>query len=176
VSTGGESIPPLAPGVPELPPTIWREGGEFVLCCRLRVPRPLSEVFPFFSNARNLERLTPDLLQFKILTEGEIEMKVGTLIDYQIKIHGIPVRWRTRISAWEPPNRFEDIQLKGPYRQWIHEHAFVDEGSTTLMQDFVRYKVLGGRLVHSLLVKRDVLKIFGYRKQALRELWGEPAV
>jgi ligand-binding SRPBCC domain-containing protein len=169
-----QPMPPLAPGVPELPPTITRSGGEYVLCCRLRVPKPRSEIFPFFSNARNLERLTPELLQFRILTEGEIKMQTGALIDYQIRIRGIPVRWRTRITAWEPPDRFEDTQLKGPYRQWIHEHAFVDEGDTTLMQDMVRYKVLGGRLVHALLVKRDVLKIFGYRKQILRDLWGDP--
>ena len=170
----GSTLPPLAPGVPELPPTITREGREFVLRCRQRVPRPRAEIFPFFADARNLEQLTPDLLQFRILTEGEIEMKTGALIDYQLRIRGLPIRWRTRITAWEPPDRFEDTQLKGPYRQWIHEHAFVDEGDSTLMQDTVRYRVLGGRLIHSLLVKRDVLSIFGHRIGVLRDRWGAP--
>ena len=166
-----DAIPPLAPGVPELLPVITRENGEYVLCCRARIPRRRDEIFPFFSDARNLEKITPSLLKFKVVTTGEIEMKTGALIDYRLKIRGVPVKWRTEITAWEPPERFEDSQLKGPYRQWIHEHAFVDEGETTLMQDRVRYKVLGGAIIHWLAVKRDVVKIFTHRNQIMRDLF-----
>ncbi len=166
-----EPIPDLAPGVPELAPTIEKVKGEYILTCRSRMPRPRSEIFPFFADARNLQKLTPSNVQFKILTEGEIEMKEGTLIDYRIKIRGIPIRWRTEITAWEPPDRFADVQLKGPYRQWIHEHVFVDEGPTTLVQDRVRYKVLGGGLIHWLAVKRDVVKIFTYRDEMMAKLF-----
>ena len=164
-------IPPLAPGVPELDPVIQKVGGEYILTCRARIPRSREEIFPFFADARNLERITPSLLQFKVITEGEIEMKTGALIDYKLKIRGLPVKWRTRITAWEPPERFEDSQLKGPYRQWIHEHAFIDEGDSTLMQDQVRYKVLGGALIHWLAVKRDVVKIFTHRNSIMAELF-----
>ena len=173
-----QDVPALAPGVPELDPVITREGSEYVLRCRSRLPRPRDVIFPFFSDARNLEKITPSLLQFKVLTEGPITMETGAIIDYRLKIRGLPVRWRTLISAWEPPDRFEDTQLKGPYRQWIHEHAFVDEGETTLMQDTVRYKVLGGALIHRLMVRKDVLKIFGYRREIFARLFpptgGEP--
>ena len=155
-------------------PQIRLHGGAFELRASVHLSQDLDVVFNFFSDARNLELLTPPMLNFSTLTESPIVMKVGALIDYRLKIRGIPLRWRTEITAWDPPHRFEDTQLKGPYRQWIHEHAFVDEGDTTLMQDMVRYKVLGGRLVHALLVKRDVVKIFGYRKQVLRDLWGDP--
>ncbi len=98
-------------------------------------------------------------------------MKQGTRIDYKLKIHGFPIKWRTEITAWQPPNQFEDSQLKGPYRQWIHTHTFVDEGQSTLMQDYVRYKVHGGSLVHWLAVKQDVLKIFTHRNKIMSELF-----
>ncbi|MEE2907193.1 MAG: SRPBCC family protein [Planctomycetota bacterium] len=165
------TIPPLGPDVPELPATITREEGAYVLTCRARIPRRRDEVFPFFADARNLEKITPSLLQFKVVTQGEIEMKPGALIDYRLKIRGVPIKWRTEITAWEPPARFEDRQLKGPYRQWIHEHTFVDEGETTLMQDQVRYKVMGGAIIHWLAVKRDVLKIFTHRNKIMAELF-----
>ena len=142
-----------------------------MLRSRVRLFGSLDEVFAFFSDARNLERLTPALLKFQILTPGPIEMGEGTLIDYKLKVHHVPIRWRTRISSWEPPNRFEDIQERGPYKQWIHEHRFLDEGNTTLMQDTVRYRVLGGALIHGLVVKRDVLKIFRYREEVFKEFF-----
>ncbi|MCH2162492.1 MAG: SRPBCC family protein [Phycisphaerales bacterium] len=166
-----ETIPPLAPGAPELAPVIRKVRGEYILCCRTRLPRPREEIFNFFSDARNLERITPDLLRFQVITEGDIVMKTGTLIDYRLRIRGIPIRWRTRISAWEPPCMFEDTQLKGPYRQWIHQHTFIDEGDSTLMEDRVRYKVLGGAIVHRLAVRRDVLQIFTSRNRTMGELF-----
>ena len=164
------SIPELEAGVPELPATVERLDGEYVLTARARIPRPLAEVFPFFSNARNLAKLTPENMHFTILTEGEIDMKPGTILDYKFKVKGLPVRWRTEITVWEPPHRFADLQAKGPFRQWIHEHRFIDEGESTLMQDRVRYKVWGGCLVHW-LVKRDNAKVFAFRNKVMQELF-----
>lgn len=162
----------LEPGGPESSPFITREAGEFVLRCRIRLPRKREGIFSFFSNARNLERLTPSSVAIEVVTPEPIEMRAGALIDYRLKIHHIPVRWRTRITAWDPPNEFEDIQVRGPYRQWIHQHAFIDEGDTTLMQDTVRYRVFGGALVNWLIVERDLKKIFTYRERAIQEIFG----
>lgn len=162
----------LQPGLPESPVVVTREAGEYILRSRIRLPRTLEEIYPFFSEARNLERLTPSSVQFEVITPDPIEMHVDALIDYRLKIHHIPVRWRTRITAWDPPHRFEDVQDRGPYKQWIHEHLFVDEGETTMMQDTVRYRVHGGALVNWLVVERDVKKIFTYREVAIREIFG----
>jgi hypothetical protein len=136
------------------------------------LPRPPAELFPFFADAANLERITPPWLAFRILTPGPIEMRPGALIDYRLKVHGVPLRWRTRIAAWEPPHRFVDEQLRGPYRRWVHEHTFVEQDGGTLCRDDVRYAVLGGALVDRLLVRRDVESIFAYRRRALSELFG----
>ena len=160
------------PQLQECNPTITRCGSEYTLVCRARIPRPVADVFPFFSDPRNLERITPDLLRFRIVGTPPERIEEGSLIDYALRIRGLPMRWRTLISVWEPPRRFVDTQLKGPYRQWIHEHLFIDEGDSTLMQDTIRYKVLGGRLINRLFVQNDVLKIFRYRTEFLREHFG----
>jgi ligand-binding SRPBCC domain-containing protein len=99
-------------------------------------------------------------------------MRVGTLIDYRISLHGIPLRWRTRISAWEPPLRFVDEQVKGPYQRWIHEHRFVKSGVGTLCYDQVHYAILGGRILQRLFVEPDVKRIFAFRAAKLTELFG----
>ena len=135
------------------------------------LPRPRAELFPFFADAANLERITPPWLGFRILTPRPIEMRAGTLIDYRLKVHGVPLRWRTRIAVWAAPERFVDEQVKGPYRRWIHEHSFVEKDGGTLCRDDVRYAVLGGALVDRLLVRRDVESIFAYRRQVLTELF-----
>jgi ligand-binding SRPBCC domain-containing protein len=140
---------------------------------RLRLPRPLAEVFSFFGDAGNLQELTPPFLHFRVLTPRPIEMKPGTLIDYRIRLHGIPVGWTTKITVWEPPHRFVDDQLRGPYRLWHHEHTFEEVEGGTLCADRVRYAVLGGALVNRLLVERDVRKIFAYRHQRLQQLFGK---
>ena len=150
-------------------PQIQMHRGAFELRASVHLSQDLYVVFNFFSDARNLELLTPPMLSFSTLTESPIVMKVGALIDYRLKIRGIPLRWRTEITAWDPPHRFEDTQLKGPYRQWIHEHRFCKEGDGTRMEDIVRYKVFGGRLVNRLFVAPDVLRIFNYRNQTLQE-------
>jgi ligand-binding SRPBCC domain-containing protein len=133
-------------------------------------------IFPFFADAGNLEALTPPWLNFKILTPLPIDVHEGTLIDYRLRLRGVPVRWRTRISVWQPPYRFVDEQLRGPYRQWIHEHTFEAHQGGTLVRDHVRYAVPFDWLVHRLLVRPDVERIFRYRAAELRRRFpGEKA-
>ena len=138
------------------------------------LPHPRPEVFEFFSSARNLERITPPLLKFEVLTPEPIPMAEGALIDYRLKVHGLPMRWRTQITRWEPPFRFADVQLKGPYRLWDHTHTFLEENGGTRMIDEVCYELpLGplGDLVHSLMVRRDVEEIFRYRTDVIQGLF-----
>jgi ligand-binding SRPBCC domain-containing protein len=148
------------------------EGGLRTLRASVWLPRPVEEVFCFFADAHNLGILTPDFLRFEILTPGRIEMAVGTLIDYRIRAHGLPMKWRTRITAWDPPFRFEDVQLKGPYRRWEHTHEFEPRDGGTLCRDLVRYAVPGGALVRRWFVDPDLRKIFGFRQRKLIELFG----
>jgi ligand-binding SRPBCC domain-containing protein len=124
---------------------------------------PPSQIFPFFADASNLEALTPPWLNFKILTPVPMSMCEGALIDYKLRVRGIPVRWRTRINVWQPPDRFVDEQLHGPYRQWIHEHTFQAKDGGTLARDHVRYAVPFDFFVHRRLVRPDIEKIFQYR-------------
>lgn len=142
---------------------------EYLFEAELWLPRPRSEVFPFFSEARNLEELTPPWLNFEVLTPAPIVMKPGLLIDYRIKIHGIPIRWRTEIIAWEPPHRFVDTQLSGPYTLWHHTHTFTERDGGTLCRDEVRYRPRGGALMNWLFVRADVERIFAYRQERLRQ-------
>lgn len=101
-------------------------------------------MFAFFSNPQNLEELTPDWLHFEILTPMPVEMAAGTCIDYRLRWYGIRLRWRSEIAAWEPPGRFVDRQIRGPYRVWIHEHSFADLNGGTLVGDTVEYATRGG--------------------------------
>lgn len=140
----------------------------------LVLPRPRAEVFPFFADAANLERITPPWLNFRIVSPLPIEMKSGATIDYRLRVRGIPIGWRTEIRSWEPPERFVDVQLRGPYRLWEHTHTFEEVPGGTLCRDRVRYAVLGGALVERLLVRPDVETIFRERARVLRELF--PAV
>jgi ligand-binding SRPBCC domain-containing protein len=133
---------------------------------------PLEEVFAFFGEARNLEKLTPSWLRFEVLTEGPINMAPGTLIDYRIYWRGIPMRWRTEIEVWEPPHRFVDRQLRGPYRLWRHEHVFAETDDGTSVIDRVEYAPIGGVIAQRLAVAKDVRKIFAYRHEALAKIFG----
>jgi ligand-binding SRPBCC domain-containing protein len=125
------------------------------------------EVFAFFADAANLEAITPPLLRFELLTPAPIAMGVGTFLQYRLRLHGVPVRWDTLIQAWEPPHRFVDVQVRGPYRLWHHTHEVCALGDgRSLMRDTVRYAIgFGplGALAHRLVVRRDVRAIFDYR-------------
>jgi ligand-binding SRPBCC domain-containing protein len=133
--------------------------------------RPPKAVFPFFGDALNLEAITPPWLGFRVVTPQPIEMAPGTLIEYRLRLHGVPIRWRTTIAVWDPPRRFVDVQLSGPYRMWHHTHDFsaaADGG--TLMTDTVRYALpFGplGELAHRALVRRDLERIFDFRQAAV---------
>lgn len=135
------------------------------------LPHPIEDVFAFFSEAENLEDLTPPLLNFRILSPRPIEMYEGTKIDYRLRIHGIPLRWRSEITVWEPPHRFIDEQLRGPYRKWVHEHRFIPEGEGTRVEDHVEYAVLGGTLIQRFFVEPDLKRIFAFRQEKLPGLF-----
>ena len=150
---------------------------EHVIERRLIVNQPMAEVFEFFSNAHNLERITPPELNFHILTPQPITIGKGTLIDYQLRLYGIPVKWRTEIATWDPPNVFVDIQLSGPYSQWIHTHRFTSiSSSETLIEDQVRYRLPLeplGDIAH-FIVRRQLEYIFDFREKEVAKIFGEP--
>lgn len=140
----------------------------------LFLARPQTETFAFFADAFQLEVLTPAWLHFHVTTPAPIEMAEGVLIDYRLKIHGIPLRWQSQISTWEPPHRFVDDQLRGPYRWWHHEHRFEHHQNGTRIYDQVDYGVPGGWPIHALLVHRQLRRIFNYRQRTLLQLHAPP--
>jgi ligand-binding SRPBCC domain-containing protein len=139
----------------------------FTLERSLWVPAPIEQVFEFFSQAENLERLTPAFLGFRILTPPPIVLRQGTIIDYRISLHGFPISWRSEITHWDPPHRFVDEQRRGPYRVWKHVHDFERQGDGTRVIDRVEYATWGGALVNALFVGPDLRRIFSYRHSAL---------
>ncbi len=141
----------------------------------LLLPRPRAEVFPFFADAGNLARITPASLGFQFLTPLPVEMRPGALIEYRIRLAGIPVRWTTRILEWDPPHRFVDEQLRGPYKEWVHTHTFREVDGGTLMEDDVRYRLPFWPFGEIALpvVRAQLRAIFRYREQAIgRHLLG----
>ena len=146
---------------------------EFILKRELTIDLPRSEVFDFFSKAENLEKITPPDLGFHIVTPQPIEMSEGSLIEYRISLHGIPMSWKTLISKWDPPNEFVDEQLSGPYKQWIHRHTFIElDPNTTLIEDEVRYRLpfepFGD--IAQFFVERQLKNIFDFREKTVSEL------
>jgi ligand-binding SRPBCC domain-containing protein len=137
------------------------------------LPYPRDQVFEFFSDASNLQSLTPAWLHFSVITPPPLHIAAGTRIDYRLRLHGVPFCWQSRISVWEPPLRFVDEQTRGPYRRWRHEHIFEAVEGGTLCHDLVDYAVYGGSLIDALFVRRDLFKIFAFRRSKLRELFPE---
>ncbi len=136
------------------------------------VKKPLDEVFKYFSKPENLARITPDALSFKILTPGPVIMKEGAIIDYTVSPFGVPLHWRTYISSYDPPRKFVDEQLSGPYKFWHHTHSFKATDDGTIIRDEVRYVLpFGtlGRIVHWLFVKNQIEKIFCFRAKIIAE-------
>jgi ligand-binding SRPBCC domain-containing protein len=143
------------------------------------IPQPLTRVFDFFADAGNLETITPPWLNFHIITPKPIAMDQGALIDYQIRWGPVPLAWRTEIREWQPPHRFVDVQLRGPYRLWHHLHEFesviINDTQMTRMLDVVHYALpITGLswLAHSAIVKRDLNRIFDYRYQQIERIFG----
>lgn len=139
-----------------------------------RIQRPLDEVFAFFADAANLERITPPELGFQILTPRPITLAAGTTIDYRLRLYGVPFRWRTLIDEFVPGVRFVDTQARGPYRSWRHTHRFTADGDATVVDDEVDYELpLGplGRLAHTMAVERQLRRIFDYRRRVVDEVF-----
>src|SRR4051795_10427665 len=140
-----------------------------------RLAAPPSEVFPFFADPRNLEAITPPILQFRLLTPDPITLGVGTFLQYALRVHGVPVRWDTLIQEWDPPRRFVDVQVRGPYRLWHHTHELLalDGGGATLMRDTVRYAIgfgVAGEIARRTVVRRDRAAIFAFRAERVPAL------
>ena len=136
------------------------------------VPCGPHETFAFFSQARNLQRITPPWLRFEVLTPEPIAMRTGTVIEYRLRLHGIPLRWTALIEDWEEGRAFADRQIQGPYRLWHHRHEFEPHPDGTLVRDHVHYALpLGplGAVAHRLQVRRDLDRIFDFRTAAVRE-------
>lgn len=168
----------LTPPDPAVPDELARQlpsaryaGKRHRIEAQVLLPRPIAEVFAFFADAFNLDRLTPSYLRFHILTPPPIVMRPGAIIDYRLRIHGLPIRWRTCITVWDPPHRFVDEQVRGPYRLWHHEHLFKQTTEGTLCTDRVHYASPGGSLIHRCFVRPDVQRIFQYRSEKLREIF-----
>lgn len=150
--------------------------GAYVLETELFVPLAIERVFDFFADARNLQRITPPFLRFIVLTPSPIDLKAGTLIDYRLRVRGIPLKWQSEISVWQPPHRFVDEQRRGPYRYWHHEHIFKSVEGGTLVRDEVTYETPGGAIVNACLVAPDLRRVFEYRSQTLKTIFAAERV
>ena len=160
------------------------ESGDYTLTAEVVLSYPIESVFQFFSDSRNLQILTPPWLDFTILDSEPERMFVGKLIDYRIKIHGVPIPWRSEISVWEPPRvfpddsiaaAFVDVQRRGPYRKWHHTHRFEALRESTRMTDFVRYRLIAGFLAHPIFVRPELNRIFSYRLESLKRVFPDTA-
>ena len=148
---------------------------EFFLERSVVVNKSLDEVYAFFSNPANLQELTPPWVDFNIVGSSTLDVEAGTTIDYKLRVRGLPIKWRSLISEWDPPSSFVDEQVKGPYRMWHHTHTFEEVEGGVKVGDSVRYAVPGGPLfewfVEKLFVGPDVRKIFDYRMKRLAEIF-----
>jgi len=147
----------------------------YTLNFQQQVSRPLREIFDFFSRAENLEELTPPWLNFKILKAEPQPVQQGTVIHYSLRLHGIPLRWMSEIVEWEPPHRFVDLQLRGPYKLWRHEHRFEARDGGTLISDTIHLSLpfgFLGQLGYKIKVHSDVQEIFAFRREKIGALFG----
>ena len=146
---------------------------EHILTRELILDLPREKVFGFFADAANLERITPPELNFHIVTPQPFDLKKGALIDYQLKLRGFPLNWRTVISTWNPPHEFVDEALKSPYKQWIHRHTFTElDENKTLIKDEVRYRLPLeplGDIAH-FFVRKELNYIFDFRQKTVKEI------
>jgi ligand-binding SRPBCC domain-containing protein len=150
------------------------KNGHLELLQEQWVPHPPKEIFPFFCNEKNLERLTPPFLNFHVVGKSSEAMQEGTLIEYKLSLHGIPFRWKSVIEKWTPGTSFVDQQITGPYKRWHHTHEFIPMSQGTLMRDRVSYSLPFGRLgslLTSWKVIKDVNNIFAYRRTVIRDLF-----
>lgn len=157
--------------VPEHPPASC-----FLLSRQQWLPQPIEKVFAFFANAANLERITPPWLRFQIVSPQPIYMGAGTEIEYRVRWRGVPMLWHSKILEWQPPVRFVDLQLRGPYAYWHHTHVFETVESGTRIRDLVRYQLPFGALgaaAHSLTVRRDLQSVFDFRERSIDRLFAE---
>jgi ligand-binding SRPBCC domain-containing protein len=141
-------------------------------------PVPLATVYRFFEDPRNLEQITPKWLNFRILDPDRLVMRAGAEIDYIIRWMGVPLKWKTNITEYQPPLRFVDEQARGPYSLWHHEHTFEETPEGVVIRDQVDYRLpLGvlGRMAHAALVKRQLLEIFRFRQSTIERILGQNA-
>jgi ligand-binding SRPBCC domain-containing protein len=144
-----------------------------------QIDKPIDEVFSFFAKVENLERITPAWLNFKIITPLPVEMRSGTKIDYQIKLYGVPLNWKTEITRWDPPSLFIDTQLKGPYSAWIHEHRFAEQDGKTIMHDTVDYDIPAGfltPLINKFFIEKQINAIFAYRRREIERYFSQNSI
>ena len=138
------------------------------------IPAKRKDVFTFFCNPKNLERMTPPWLHFKMTNQTTSEVGKDTEFTYKLKIHGVPIRWTSRIESWQPESEFSDIQLSGPYSKWFHMHRFKDQDGGTLMLDDVTYQPPGGwlgKILAGPFIRRDIKTIFEFRERTIKQVF-----